>query len=34
MDNNNAVGNMVMTAQASSFQKTRYLIEDLLDNTK
>lgn len=34
MDRNNAVGHMVMTAQASSFQKVRYLIEDLLDKTK
>jgi hypothetical protein len=32
MNKNNAVGHMVMTAQVSSFQKVRYLIEGLLKN--
>lgn len=31
LEKNNPVGNMVMTAQASAYQRVRYTIEDMLN---
>jgi hypothetical protein len=31
LERNNTVGNMVMSAQASAFQRIRYTIEDMIE---